>query len=288
VKRLIVTADDFGVALAVNEAVEQGHRRGILSAASLMVTAPAAADAVTRARRLPRLGVGLHLVLVDGRPALPPETIPDLVDPDGLFPGDVFRAGVKIFCSPAARRQLENEIRAQLEAFRRTGLALDHVNAHHHFHTHPTVADTLIRLAPEYGIKSLRVPYERPLEAWRATGDRLVPRLAAWVTQAYWSRRLKRRLAAAGIASNDCVLGLSDSGAMRTERVKGYVTRLPEGTSELYVHAATSHWPGSDAWPSHYACAGEFAALTDSGVAAALAAQGVVPTSFSGILRAAA
>ena len=94
--------------------------------------------------------------------------------------------------------------------------------------------------------------------------------------------------AAAGIASNDCVLGLSDSGAMRTERVKGYVTRLPEGTSELYVHAATSHWPGSDAWPSHYACAGEFAALTDSGVAAALAAQGVVPTSFAGILRAAA
>ncbi|HKR19626.1 MAG TPA: ChbG/HpnK family deacetylase, partial [Stellaceae bacterium] len=57
-KQLIVTADDFGLAPAVNEAVEQAHRRGILSAASLMVTAPAAEDAVERARHLPELGVG--------------------------------------------------------------------------------------------------------------------------------------------------------------------------------------------------------------------------------------
>ena len=137
-KRLIVTADDFGLAPAVNEAVEQGHRRGILSAASLMVAAPAAADAVARAKRLPKLGVGLHLVLVDGRPVLPPAEIPDLVGPDGRFLADPFRAGVKIFRNPAARRQMEREMRAQLEAFHATGLALDHVNAHHHFHTHPT------------------------------------------------------------------------------------------------------------------------------------------------------
>ena len=72
-KRLIVTADDFGLAVPVNEAVEQGHLGGILSAASLMVTGDAADDAVARARRLPRLAVGLHLVLVDGKPCLPPE-----------------------------------------------------------------------------------------------------------------------------------------------------------------------------------------------------------------------
>ncbi|HWI86985.1 MAG TPA: ChbG/HpnK family deacetylase, partial [Sphingomonas sp.] len=72
-KQLIVTADDFGVADAVNGAVEQAHRDGILTAASLMVSGAAAADAVTRARRLPKLGVGLHVVLVDGRPILPPD-----------------------------------------------------------------------------------------------------------------------------------------------------------------------------------------------------------------------
>src|SRR5271170_3251034 len=92
-KKLIVTADDFGLALSVNEAVEEGHCRGILTAASLMVTGEAAADAVARARRLPRLGVGLHLVLVDGTPVLPPEQIPELVGPDGKFSTDIFSAG---------------------------------------------------------------------------------------------------------------------------------------------------------------------------------------------------
>jgi chitin disaccharide deacetylase len=288
VKRLIVTADDFGLALAVNEAVEQGHRRGILSAASLMVAAPAASDAVARAKRLPRLGVGLHLVLVDGRPVLPPGEIPDLVGPDGRFLNDPFRAGIRIFCSAAARRQMEREIRAQLDAFRATGLALDHVNAHHHFHTHPTVADCLIRLAPEYVIKAVRVPYERPVQAWRATGDRLLARLGAWLIQAHWTRRLKRRLDRAGISHNDIVLGLSDTGAMRKERVKNYLEHLPNCVSELYVHAATSHWAGAEAWPSHYECAGEYEALTDAGVLAALKAQGLKSMSFAGLAREAA
>ena len=147
-KRLIVTADDFGLTPGVNEAVEEGHRRGILTAASLMVTGEAAEDAVRRAKRMPRLGVGLHLVLVDGTPMLSADRIPELVGPDGRFSADIFAIGVRIFCHRAARRQVAAEIRAQLEAFRRTGLALDHVNAHHHFHLHPTVQKELLRLAP--------------------------------------------------------------------------------------------------------------------------------------------
>jgi len=63
---LIVTADDFGLHESVNEAVEQASRAGILNAASLMVTAHATKDAIRRARMLPNLGVGLHVVLADG------------------------------------------------------------------------------------------------------------------------------------------------------------------------------------------------------------------------------
>src|SRR4051794_34141552 len=84
-RTLIVTADDFGASLAVNDAVEQAHRQGILTSASLMVAAPAAGDAVARARRLPALKVGLHLVLTDGRPLLPARDIPALVGRDGNF-----------------------------------------------------------------------------------------------------------------------------------------------------------------------------------------------------------
>ena len=84
-RRLIVTVDDFGLAIPVNEAVERGHREGIVTAASLMVAEDAAADAVARANANPTLAVGLHVVVVAGRPLLPPERIPDLVGRDGLF-----------------------------------------------------------------------------------------------------------------------------------------------------------------------------------------------------------
>ena len=140
---MIVTADDFGAAREVNEAVEKAHRGGILTAASLMVAAPACADAVAKAKSMPSLGVGLHIVLVEGRPILPPDSIPDLVDAGGFFRNDMVRAGVAMFFRPAVRKQLAKEIEAQFEAFRRTGLPLDHVNAHKHFHLHPTIANTI-------------------------------------------------------------------------------------------------------------------------------------------------
>ena len=97
-KRLIVCADDFGLDTAVNEAVETAHRDGVLTCASLMVGAPAVADAIARARRLPGLRVGLHLVLVEGRPTAPLGTIADLIDGAGEFDGRMVRAGTCYTC----------------------------------------------------------------------------------------------------------------------------------------------------------------------------------------------
>ena len=157
-----------------------------------MVTGEAAADAVARAKRMPKLGVGLHLVLVDGVPVLPPEQIPDLVGSDGRFSANVFTQGVRIFCLPAARRQLAAEIRAQLAAFRATGLTLDHVNAHHHFHLHPTIQQTLLSLADEFGIRAVRLPLEPPLKD-RPRGLRRVHGNAARAALAARARRRAHR-----------------------------------------------------------------------------------------------
>ena len=93
VKNLIITADDFGAARQVNVAVLETHANDILTAASLMVAAPYAADAAARAKAAPSLRVGLHLVLVDGRPMLPARDVPDLVDATGHFRNDMARAG---------------------------------------------------------------------------------------------------------------------------------------------------------------------------------------------------
>src|SRR2546427_12782693 len=123
-RKLIVTGDDFGLAVPVNEAIEEAHRRGVLTTASLMVGAGAVADAVERARRLRTLRVALHLVLVEGHPVLPPREFPDLVDSRGEFATRLGGAGLNFFFRPGVRRQLEAEIRAQFEAFTKTGLPL--------------------------------------------------------------------------------------------------------------------------------------------------------------------
>src|ERR1700677_891065 len=107
---VVVTADDFCADVAVNEAVEIAHRKGVLTAASLMVGAPAAADAIVRAHALPSLRVGLHLVLVEGRPSLPAAEVHLLVDADGGFRTDMAAAGARMFFHPGARRQLAAEI----------------------------------------------------------------------------------------------------------------------------------------------------------------------------------
>jgi len=264
VKGLIVTADDFGAAREVNDAVERAHRDGILTAASLMVSAPAAADAVARARHMPSLRVGLHLVLAEGRSTLPPATIPDLVDASGNFRTDMARAGASMFFRPRVRKQLAEEIAAQFEAFAATGLKLDHVNAHKHFHLHPTIATILIEEGRKHGMKAARVPRER-----RATLEAIEPGTTSLGDSALapFTAMLAARLKGAGLTVPDQVFGLKWSGAMTTARLAGLVSNLPEGLSEIYLHPATAeHFQGSA--PGYRYC-DELAALLDSAVAAA-------------------
>lgn len=279
-KRLIITADDFGASVPINEAVEKGHRGGVLSAASLMVGAPAMADAVERARHLPSLGVGLHLTLVDGNPVLAPRQIPSLLEPDGRFSNDPVRFGIKLFFSPRTQRQAEAEIRAQFERFRATGLPLDHVNGHQHFHMHPVVTRAIARIAPDFGLPPVRVPLEPLRPSWRAVGDRPMQRLASWMFYRAQTSRMRRRLAASGLPLNDYVFGVNDSGAMVERRVLQFLECLPDGVTELYCHPATRRWQGPDNLPAHYRPEDEFAALVSAKVSAKLAAAGVQPVSF--------
>ena len=279
-KRLIITADDFGASVPINEAVEQAHRDGVLSAASLMVGAPAMADAVERARQLPALGVGLHLTLVDSTPVLAPSQIPWLVGPDGRFANDPVRFGLRLFFSPTMRRQAEAEIRAQFERFRATGLPLDHVNGHQHFHMHPVVTRAIARIAPEFGSPPVRIPLEPLRHASAPAADRFIERLASWLFYAVQTSPMRRRLAATGLPLNDYVFGVTDSGAMVERRLLQLLEHLPDGVTELYCHPATRRWQGPDNLPAHYRPEDELAALVSAKVSSKLAAAGVQPVSF--------
>lgn len=278
-KRLIVTADDFGAAREVNEAVEIAHLRGILTAASLMVTAPALDEAIAIARRNPRLGVGLHLVLVEGRPQLPTSEVNLLVDDRGEFRNDMAAAGARMFFKPEARHQLAAEIEAQFAAFAATGLALDHVNAHKHFHLHPTIAGLILSIGKRYGLRAARVPDE-PAAPLRAAepGSGIAP---AYVTGP-WASLLRARYRAAGLLIPDQVFGLRWSGAMTEQRLRGIVENLPQGLSEIYLHPATSG--GFQGSAPSYRYTDEFAALTSQTVLDAAHSPNIQLGSFADFL----
>jgi chitin disaccharide deacetylase len=241
-----------------------------------MVGGPAAQDAIARAQRLPRLRVGLHLVLVEGSPVLPPERLPDLVDASGHFRRDMGRLGLDVFARPAVRRQVAAEIEAQFEAYRASGLALDHVNAHKHFHLHPTVAGQMIAIGRRYGLRGLRVPRE-PVSTLAEVEPSARPRLD--YSTAPWAALLGRRARRAGLEVADAVFGLAWSGAMTPARLSGLLRRLPEGRTEIYTHPATAdgfagHAPG-------YRYADEFAALTAPSAIAAARAPDIVLGGYS-------
>lgn len=259
--RVFFTADDFGLTPSVNEAVERAHREGVLSHASLMVAAPAAADAVARARRMPALAVGLHLVAVEGPAVLPRDRIPDLVDRSGWFPADQLRLGLRYAFHAAARRQLEHEVAAQFAAFAATGLPLSHADAHKHMHLHPFVADLLIRHGARHGLTRVRVP--------RDPGGG--PLLRAW------TQVLRGRLRRAGMTAPAQVFGLAASGRMTEATVLGILADLPPGDTELYFHPATGRDPLLDRLMPGYRHEAELAALLSPAVRRAAAATAAAP-----------
>ncbi len=266
--KLIVTADDFGASIEVNEAVEDAHQRGILTAASLMVGEPFAADAVERAKRMPELGVGLHVALSRARPVSPLDRIPDLVDRGGRLRANLVGAGFRFFFLPSVRRQLETEITAQFEAFSKTGLGLDHVNAHNHLHLHPTVLGLILKIGGRFGMMAIRLPRD---ERAKGLGAKF---LFPWLALMQW--RLRRH----GIRHNDVLLGLDETGALDSRALISLIEGLPGATAELMCHPATGAWAGMDPMAKDFRHDLEYAALIDEATADAVRDNGVVLVTF--------
>lgn len=276
VKQVIIAADDFGLSEGVNEAIERACRDGLLTTASLMVAGPAAADAVRRARRLPQLRVGLHLVVIEG-PAIGPA--PGLVDTAGQFPSDQLRLGIDYFFRPGVCQRLAVEIRAQFAAFAATGLRLNHANAHKHMHLHPTVGRLMLAAGAEHGLPAIRIPAEPPsimlaCGTAQSIGDRAL----------YAGTRILRAQARRfGVRTNDYAFGIAWSGHMTAARFVRLAPLLPPGLSEIYLHPATHRDGLLTRLMPDYEHEAELAALVDPAVAAALDGAGVVRTTYDAL-----
>lgn len=242
---LIVNADDFGLTTGVNRAIAELHRAGVLTSATLMARAAATQEAIGIALATPSLGVGCHVVLVDGEPVLSPtREVPHLADPvSGRFKPSLTDFLFWLYagwnspgCTFANRtREIEAETAAQIALLQSKGVVLTHIDTHKHTHMFPAVLRPVLRAARAAGIRAVRNPFE-PAWSVRATGN------AAWTRRMKVSllRRLepafRRIVAQEGFSTTDGAIGVLATGTLDSTTLDSMLQRLPPGTWELVTH----------------------------------------------------
>lgn len=130
-KVLLLHIDDAGMCPEANEATENYLGNGHLTSAAVMMPCISAAAFVDWAKKHPAADIGVHLTLTsewkDYRwgPLSDPAKIPGLVDPFGKFYHEVPEV---VMHAPA--KEVEVEIRAQIEKMIESGLQPTHIDTH--------------------------------------------------------------------------------------------------------------------------------------------------------------
>lgn len=284
-KQLIINADDFGLSPGVNRAVIRAWREGILTGASLMVGAPAFADAVELAKENPGLQVGLHLTLVQGRSVVAHGGLPCLTDREGKFPVDPVMAGMRMFFLKGLHRQIAAEVEGQICRFLDTGLPLSHIDGHLNIHMHPTVFAILCRLMPKYGIETFRLSRERLGPELGISSGRILGKAVDAGIFALLSRRCQPELQLRRIGFAREVKGLLNSGRMTEEYLLAALDLLRDGVTEIYFHPGDANEPELATTMPDYRHRDELAALLSPRVREKLVALGIELRNYRGEVK---
>ena len=234
--QLIVNADDFGLTAGVNRAIIELHQAGVVTSASLMARASATEEAIELAVRTPTLGVGCHVVLVDGAPVLPPDQIPSLVDSrTGHFPSSLNTFFARLFTGRIRSAEIEAEAGAQIDFLQQRGVPLTHIDTHKHTHVLPGVLRPVLRAARRHRIRAIRNPFE---PQWSSRATRRAPWMRlAQVGALRWLEPVCRRiLYQEGFVTTSGTIAVAGTGVLDSATLRSLLQSLPPGTWELVTH----------------------------------------------------
>ncbi len=241
-KKLIVNADDFGLTEGVDRAIIEGHRNGIITSATLMANGMAFDSAVAASSGVPALGVGVHLNLTQGRPVCPASQVPSIVTSEGSFYSGPGILAWRILTRKVTPRDVECELRSQIEKIASAGIPITHLDSHKHIHLLPPLFDVVVRLAREYGIGRVRYPVEPAASGLGPLkfGSGGWPRRAK---QYFLGRALStlaacqvKKLETAGLCRPERFYGLSQTGFLDAAILEQLLRAVPDGTSEMMCH----------------------------------------------------
>lgn len=234
--RLIINADDFGLTPGINRAIAELHDAGAVTSATLMANGPAFDDAVALALARPSLGVGCHIVLVDGTPVSDPSSIPTLLGPNRrTFRNSLGDFALGVLRGAIHQDEIQREALAQIQKLQRAGLTLTHVDTHKHTHLLPRVTRPILRALDQAGIRAIRNPFE-PRWAASLGGS---TRRSLFVHALGPGRRhfeASPPIASRHILTTSGTIGISATGHLNNATLQALLKSIPDGTWELVCH----------------------------------------------------
>ena len=233
-RRLIINADDFGLTEGVNQAIMELNAADVLPSATLMATGPAFRGAVHAAFMQPALGVGCHVVLVDGQSELHATELPTLA-PGGRLRTQLTNFMVDLFGGRIVAGEIEREAIAQIRRIQSAGLTVTHLDTHKHTHMFPRVLGPLIRAAQVCNVPAIRNPFE-PNWSLKLTENAPTARYLQVRTLRLFRKHFLRVVRAARLHTTDGALGVLATGTFNAAYVLRLLVNMPPGTWELVCH----------------------------------------------------
>jgi hopanoid biosynthesis associated protein HpnK len=241
-KRLIVNADDFGLAESVNRGIMVAHRDGILTSASLLANGPAFDQAIALSSQSPQLSVGVHLNISQGTSISPAARIPSLLNKRMELHLSPFRLWLRILRREINLEDIHSEFRAQVLKILDAGVTPTHLDGHLHVHILPQLSPIVIALAKEFCVRYVRCPTEH-LEAtlpliWKFRGASIavLQRSAISYGVSSFAKRFREQMRMAGFGCADAFYGLAHTGFLDAKMLRALLDLVPNGTTELMCH----------------------------------------------------
>ena len=256
-KKLIVTADDFGLAHSINEGILMAYRDGIVTNINLIPTGDAANDAIAVIKydKIPEIGV--HLALTETRPATSTRLISSIVEEDGSFSGS--RAGFlrKLFSGNVDIEHVKIEFKSQMDKAAHSGAMITNLSSHEHLHMIPEIFKVVTALAKEYGVRYVRV-----LKKEAVVPPFSLNKLFRSAVAGYFRPGMEKMLRKSALLTADNFFGFLDSGRICEEALLRMLADIKEGVTELVVHPGFLDPEVLGRYRFHINCEEELCALT--------------------------
>ena len=235
-KFLIVSADDFGLTKGVNQAIINSFKHGILTSTSLLVNGFAIDDAIKLLQSNKGLDVGIHLTVTQGFPLLKSNLISSIIANGNLFYPNYKKLFLKMLLKKVNIKDIEREFRKQLDFAFNAGLNISHIDTHQHIHPHPSILNLIIKLAIEYNIKAVRLPFLNPLSSLKLIFNKKIinnlTKILVYPLKFYTVKKLSQYK----ITFPDSLIGYYFTGQLNEKNLLISLENIKTTYSELICH----------------------------------------------------